>query len=417
MKMMYKKRSTFIWLGAFLTLIIACLFSACSNATLSTEKQILGAKATPEIVKMTPGATATTNGTTATTTGTTDTISFTGIRMLDQSNGWALTSSTILKTSDGGVHWKNVTPTNITLSPTAKGDFMSDTYAWVVNTSQNNTLSVLHTSDGGQTWGNTTIADANGVILDMPHFLNTQEGWLEIAPGGSGAGSEPVDIFHTIDGGQSWSKIASSEQSTSGLPRGGLKSGLSFKDAQNGWATGTDAATNRIWLYATHDGGKTWQPVTSASFSHLPDWGGTQNTTFFYRTTPPVFFGNNGFLPVQVDGQIDQHTQVRGLILYSTANGGQAWGAPAPGIDAVAKFMTNDLYIFDLQHAWASDENSGACYATIDSGKTWQNIGIVGQVSALSFVSPSNGWAIGGNILRHTSDGGKTWQQISYLLQ
>jgi len=405
METMYKKRPTLIWLGTLLTMILACLLSACSNAAAPAQTPGIGTGTTPRATS------------TGATPGTTGTASFIGIRMLDKSNGWALTTSSILRTSDGGVHWKNVTPTNTVLNPMAKGDFLSDKYAWIVNASQNNTISVLRTSDGGQNWQSTAIADPNSEILDMPHFLNTQEGWLEITPGGPGAGSEGVDIFHTIDGGESWSKIASSGQSASGLPNGGLKSGISFKDTKNGWATGGDATTNSIWLYATHDGGKTWQRVTSSSFFHLPDWGGTQSTVFFYHTTPPVFFGNKGLLPVQVDGQLDQNAQVSGFILFSTANGGQGWGPPAPGIDALAKFMTGDLYIADPQHAWASDTNSGACYATVDAGKTWQKVGDVGQVRAFSFVDTSNGWAIGDNKLQHTTDGGKTWQKLTYSIQ
>lgn len=388
-------------------MIGTCLLSACSNATAPSQTPGIAAGTTP----VTIGATVTSG------TANTGSVSFIGIRMLDKANGWALTTSSILKTSDGGIHWKNVTPANIVLSQMAKGDFLSDKYAWIVNTSQDNTISVLRTSDGGQSWQSTTIADPNSEILDVPHFLNTLEGWLEITPGGPGAGSEGVDIFHTTDGGKSWSKIASSGQSASGLPNGGLKSGISFKDAKNGWATGGDATPNSVWLYATHDGGKTWQKVTSSSFYHLPDWGTTQNTVYSYHTTPPVFFGDNGFLPIQVSGQLDNNTQVSGFIIYSTANGGQGWAPPAPSIDALAKFMTDDLYMVDPQHAWASDTNSGACYATADAGKTWQRVGDVGQVRAFSFVDVTSGWAIGDKTLQRTTDGGKTWQKLAYSIQ
>ncbi len=404
---MSKKHPTVTWLGMFLTMIVICLLSACSNSSVPSQTSGIGTGntlATKDTI-ITPGTT------------NVGSVSFIGIRMLDKSNGWALTTSSILKTSDGGIHWKNVTPANTVLSQMARGDFLSEKYAWIVNASQDNTISVLRTSDGGQSWQSATIADPNSEIVDVPHFLNTQEGWLEVTPGGPGAGSEGVDIFHTIDGGKTWNKIASSGQSASGLPNGGLKSGISFKDAKNGWATGGDATPNSVWLYATHDGGQTWQKVTSSSFYHLPDWGTTQNTSYSYHTTSPVFFGNDGFLPIQINGQLDNNTRVSGFIIYHTANGGQGWAPPAPGIDALAKFMTDDLYMVDPQHAWASDTNSGACYATADAGKTWQIVADVGQVRAFSFVDASYGWAIGDQTLQHTTDGGKTWQKLTYSIQ
>ena len=40
------------------------------------------------------------------------TVPLTAIRMLDKAHGWALTSTSVLKTSDGGLHWTDVTPPN-----------------------------------------------------------------------------------------------------------------------------------------------------------------------------------------------------------------------------------------------------------------------------------------------------------------
>src|SRR5690242_12207691 len=129
---MSKKRSTLIWLGTLLTMIVTCLLSACSNANVPSQTSGIAAGTTP----ITIGATVTSG------TANTGSVSFIGIRMLDKTNGWALTTSSILKTSDGGIHWKNVTPANTVLSQMAKGDFLSDKYAWIVNVSQDNTISV-----------------------------------------------------------------------------------------------------------------------------------------------------------------------------------------------------------------------------------------------------------------------------------
>ena len=45
------------------------------------------------------------------------------LHMIDASTGWALTGQTVLRTTDGGVHWKNVTPAGATLTQDSIADF------------------------------------------------------------------------------------------------------------------------------------------------------------------------------------------------------------------------------------------------------------------------------------------------------
>src|SRR5436309_2492142 len=155
------------------------------------------------------------------------------IRMLDHSKGWALTDQNILFTSNGGQNWKDVTPSGSAYSKYGYGDFLNDKYAWVVSTGQpiDKSVNVLRTSDGGQHWDSSTISVNDVSVLDYPHFLTPQEGFLELAAfGGAGAGSQAVGIFHTTDGGQNWTEISDTEHA-GGLPHGGIKTGIAFKDA------------------------------------------------------------------------------------------------------------------------------------------------------------------------------------------
>jgi len=52
-----------------------------------------------------------------------------GIRMLDTSNGWALSAQSVLKTTDGGVHWQDMTPANAAINQFAMGNFLNGQYA------------------------------------------------------------------------------------------------------------------------------------------------------------------------------------------------------------------------------------------------------------------------------------------------
>src|SRR5579883_1733426 len=213
------------------------------------------------------------------------------IRMLDAVKGWALTDQNILLTSDGGQHWKNVTPTGTAYGKYGRGDFLNDHVAWIVSTAQplDTKVNVLHTSDGGQHWQSSTISINDVSLLDPPHFLTSQEGFLELGVGNLGTGSrQAVGIFHTSDGGQHWTEI-SNIGLTNPAEAIGYKTGISFKDTHTGWATGGGASATP-WLYVTHNGGHTW------SHQSLPNLPGALVTT----TTPPVIFGNIGFLPAEI---------------------------------------------------------------------------------------------------------------------
>jgi photosystem II stability/assembly factor-like uncharacterized protein len=330
--------------------------------------------------------------------------------MLDQTHGWALSNSAIFRTADGGMHWTNVAKGN-GIAPGARGTFMDSNHAWIASVSSpetSNVIDILRTSDGGKSWQHFTITDDGVAVADPPHFVNLQTGWLEIINhGGPGAGNESAAIYRTKDGGQTWSKLAESGKGF-GLP--GFKTGISFKDTLNGWATGHDASNNAL-LYVTHDGGNSWRPQT---LPDLPGAIGTAATSVSFQTTPPVFFGNNGLLPVQVSGQIEANKPLHGTLLYVTNDGGNTWFSywktqPA----ALAPFSSDNLYIVNTQRAWASDSQSGIVYGTADGGKSWQKFAnSIGNIKAFSFVDNSNGWAITDKALWRTRDGARTWQQV-----
>ena len=331
---------------------------------------------------------------------------FTTLRMLDQVHGWALNTAAVLKTSDGGVHWTNVAPIPVS----SVGTFTDLNHAWIASVSSqevSNTVNILRTSDGGKSWQRSSFTDSEVALINPPHFVNPQTGWIEIINhGGPGAGNESAAIYRTKDGGQTWNKLV---ESGKGFDLPGFKTGISFKDTLNGWATGHDASNNAL-LYVTHDGGKSWRPQT---LPDLPGEIGTKDTFVSFQTTPPVFFGNSGLLPVQVSGQIEANKPLKGLLLYVTNDGGNTWFSywkTQPG--ALAPFSSDNLYIVNMLHAWASDSQSGIIYTTKDGGKSWQKVAnSIGNIKAFSFVDNANGWAITDQALWRTRDGGKSWQQ------
>ena len=238
-------------------------------------------------------------------------------------------------------------------------------------------------------------------LIDVPHFLNAQQGWIE-ASSTPGAGHAGSDIWHTTDGGQTWTKIA-----TSGRQNGlalGYVTGISFQDAQTGIATGNLGAGGDNSLPSisiTHDGGQTWQ--TQLLPHLLGGYDGIIN-----MSQPPVFFGNIVFLPVHVTTSSGDL-----LVLYRSNTGGRSWFQTS-----VVHISSNNTYVLDPAHAWATDTRSGQLSSTLDGGNHWFVASTTAyHLNELSFTDANNGWGVTSQTLLRTIDGGKNWQQLSYIIQ
>ena len=111
----------------------------------------------------------------------------------------------------------------------------------------------------------------------------------------------------------------------------------------------------------------------------------------------------------------------RGTILH-TSDGGDAWVEQTSGTD----FVLEDVVFLDRKHGWAVGGwprdygvaiygGMGVILATDDGGATWrrQLDAAAAWLSAVWFIDPSNGWAVGeyGTVMR-TRDGGVTWTQM-----
>ncbi len=396
---MRKKTRHVAWIPLLLFPTLALLLVACSN-TGST----LPSRATVTVVP-TNSPQASTSTPSATPVPSKPALPLKAIRMLNNKDGWALTTSSILKTTDGGSHWKDVTPANTDINQSAKGQFMNTQYAWIAfrpaNQQEGSGITMLRTIDGGLSWQQSSINDPVVSQVDVPHFINTKQGWLELSST-PGAGSARSDIWSSHDGGQTWTQLASNK-STHGLNLGYV-TGISFRDTQIGIAAGNLGAggDNAVpSLALTQNGGQTWQ---TKSLPHL--LGGYVNPLNISR--PPVFFGNVVILPVNVTVQNDNL-----LVLYRSNDGGLNWFQTS-----VAHIQGANTYVVDSSHAWATDTSNGKLYSTGDGGNHWSLLSNAAyQLNALSFTSSQNGWGITTNQLLQTVDGGQNWQQISYTIQ
>lgn len=386
------------------SLLAACSSNAGASGPTSNATTILPAASPTSATTNKTGTSSSTPVTNVTNTGSSTPKNpptpIKVIRMVNQV-GWAITKNAIIRTTDYGNTWQDVTPTTA-LGADASGDFVDGNNAWVAYTYGGNTIHIDHTSDGGQSWQKYTTTEPSPAVLDPPHFLNNQEGWLEVSiNGGPGAGQEMVDILHSLDGGQTWQRV-------NRPPNDGLKNGISFKDSQNGWATGNDAS-NGAWLYVTHNGGQSWQQQT------LPNLPGAGSAAAFYKTTPPVFFGNYGELPVYI---YNAGPNSQGMLLYKTNDGGQTWTTDFPtNHAALDQGYPDGLYILNRNYAWTNDSQDGTFRMTDSAGLVWINEATVNLVHGISFIDTANGFALGQTRLLRTTDGGQHWHVQNYTIQ
>ncbi|HEY7358381.1 MAG TPA: hypothetical protein VH590_17995, partial [Ktedonobacterales bacterium] len=141
-------------------------------------------------------------------------LMFSTVNMMNANEGWATAYSNpivsgeptqILHTTDGGVHWKIVTPrapaasaqSSAALSPLSDGaaprteDFLTGSAAWVLQLPNH----FFKTTNGGATWQAETVP---GDALRQFTFLDEQHGWVITEANGT------IGTFRTTDGGAHW---------------------------------------------------------------------------------------------------------------------------------------------------------------------------------------------------------------------
>jgi len=321
------------------------------------------------------------------------------IHMLDTQNGWMITNKFILRTMDGGVSWHDVTPSGASMLGFGVGaSFLDSSRGWILIGDTNdpiNTGMLYHTDDGGIHWNMNPVPFGGGEI----HFLNDNNGWMML-PADVGAGNEAVKFFQTTDGGANWvlvfSNLPTDPNPNESLPHGGIKSGFTPISMQEAWVSGQTYADNVLYLYHTTDGGHTWSAINY----QLPFTGQAM-----YQSQPPVFFDSQtGLLPMTVGSEgsttlflktQDGGTTWRpgasvpgsghysvpsvndifvwfGSELSVSHDSGQSWTNLTPNPDLSTNLT--QLQFVDAQTGWAvtSDSNSHtSLYKTTDGGQTW----------------------------------------------
>jgi photosystem II stability/assembly factor-like uncharacterized protein len=380
-----------------------------------------------------------------------------GINMVSPSIGWwGDLDGNLMRTTNGGVHWSDVTPTG----PIPLNDYYLDaSHAWVVaapgGLAGPMQLVTLVTVDGGRTWrqGAAVTSWYLGWTPEGKYgpfrqidlfFVDQMHGWLLVPSQTS------QTLYRTSDAGLHWTLVTEASFSQSSGCRWGQ---MTFASEITGWMTvECDVAPNNgaSPLLVTHDGGVTWNaqqlPVRSAGIDcgplsrcatdcpltgYIRPWS---DGALVHCFGPPVFFDPlHGLLPVW-SGQGSRIAQK----LLVTADGGATWS-----VRSLPGQVQLEIDFTDANHLWAVASSSeqlsnhldpmgGAAsfigpsvglplYRTGDGGVTWVPVRTslslqsqqYGQFWRVQFLDQSNGFAVyGGTPPLKTTDGGHTWSVV-----
>jgi photosystem II stability/assembly factor-like uncharacterized protein len=329
------------------------------------------------------------------------------VHMITAQVGWAMSEHGVLRTTDAWAHWATVGPPGVT-GLGAGAQFISGTEAWVVsgNPQTPRASTIFHTTDGGASWSAVPLLDPSAVGPGEPDFIDAAHGWLFVSYGVA-AGSEGGAIYRTIDGGAHWTKVEQTvggvQEAPGSLPFSCDKAGISFINATTGWASGI-CAGGPPYFYVSHDAGRTWtsQPLP------LPDSLAQQSEQ--WSASVPVFFdARSGYFILT--GSV--------ALLYTTSDAGTTWTSHSLPLGGWSK-PVGALAFSSLSDGWLISSDGALVYRTSDGGQRWtslrplppltglQSVDVIDMLRAIAVLNPSGSQSV----LRVTNDGGHAWTQV-----
>ncbi|MFD3652956.1 oxidoreductase [Streptomyces sp. NPDC058620] len=307
-----------------------------------------------------------------TDTGTT--ARFRGLAAVSRSSAWVAGSKgTVLRTSDGGRNWRDVSPPGAGELEFRDVEAFDSRRAVVLAIGEGEASRVFRTGDGGATWTESFRNTDARAFYDCLTFFDHRHGL---------AMSDPVDgrfrILSTDDGGRSWKVLPPAGMPAAQPGEAGFAASgqcLVSSGPKDVWLATGGAATARVLHSA--DRGLTW----TASESTIPA-GDPARGVFAL-----AFRDRTHGIAVGGDYRADQQSPQSSAV---TSDGGRGWHQSA---------ATPPAYRSGV--AWLPHSRSGALAVgptgtdlTLDGGRTWRTVD-TGSYDTVDCTADFGCWASG----------------------
>jgi photosystem II stability/assembly factor-like uncharacterized protein len=352
-------------------------------------------------------------------------------RMFTADDGWAIghgqasVMDHLLRTSDGGVTWIEVTPPRILAQNSlvyhvAQAFFSDRTHAWTLYSTQdpsalNASAIVWSTSDGGLSWTDGKAFDYGDLPQDqiLPAHLGFSDllhGWFMVHMG-AGMSHDYVAIFTTEDGGIHWKRVV--DPTLNNLDMACTKTGIVFNTAENGWVTGNcGGVVAGVYVSHTTDSGATWSAVNLPAPLDLQElFASPENIC----SAEQISFSAPQAGRFLVRCNLPSKNSPRAW-LYNTRDWGRTWTAydlPEPYGNYV---FTNGQNGWWLGSANPDGSQGISLFSTTDSGLTWLSVLNPGWIGPIDFIDAQTGWVVakanGRTAFVTSTNGGKSWKEI-----
>lgn len=323
------------------------------------------------------------------------TLSIRTVSMKTSHIGWAVTKTAIMRTTDGGRRWENVSPpipldtaSSSYLRRTPVWDFLNTRSAWVVAaTDHAHQVKCSYTHDGGAHWKTFTSTLPTQkmplAILGEADFVNSRDGWLVFGPAGVAGVDE---LYATTNGGRSWHHLARNTP---------LVGPVFFTTTNTGWMTISEPFNGHGPLFAiesTRNGGRHWTISTMKSVNGLQ--------TIANMTAS----GMHDLQPTFTVGT----TRNPYVAVLRSADGGRRWGAMSPRLSV------------NPRDFWSVQTVGGTVAIAIASGRLWTSTNgarswayrsadaFLNHATGLDFVNAQVGW-----VWKTTANGTRWWMTTS----
>ncbi len=330
------------------------------------------------------------------------------IFFLNVDTGYALTSTSILKTANGGNTWSVLyNALAITALPAFTDiHFFNQNLGYVTYDNKK-----LRTYDGGLTWIQSTYAP---LPIYMSKYYSPSLGYAVAN------GSSTVNYYYkTIDSGATWTQVYAYNCQYPQYTR------LQILDSNNTVIIADNPATNGVRFHATTNGGTSWSAVENTNFEYSTSlfftdplhghigglWGSFANT--IDNGQHWTQYNTNVHTGASMD-VVDSNIVYIGHrnILERTKNKGLSWQVMnPPGVSSSDDFV--QIQFPDTTHGWVLT-NVYNLYKTTNACANWTYCGVSPGIKTFHFYDALFGIALLTNSqVAITHNNGTTWSIVT----